>query len=86
MLFFHLEDIIFSAEMGLCDRVVYQGEDEDRLREFRCGCRCCCEVKSLGTQETAYVSHVLKEMRYTLKADKILPNVSTPIPRVLKVL
>lgn len=37
MLFFHLEDIIFSVEMGLCDRVVYQGEDEDRLREFRVG-------------------------------------------------
>lgn len=67
--------------MGLHNRVVCQEGDEENLRESRCGCGCCCEVK---TQKTAYVSHMLKEMRCAAKADKILQNVPIPITRALK--
>lgn len=70
--------------MGLCNRVVCQGGDEGNLREFRCGCGCCCGVKALGAQEIAYVSHVLKKMRCTSKVDETLQNVPVLVPRALK--
>lgn len=86
LLFFHLEKIVFSVEIGLGNRVVCWGRDKDNLREFRLRQGCHFEVKTLGTQEIACVRHMLKEMRYTLKTDKTLQNVPIPIPRALMAL